>query len=95
MHVHYKIIIIIWELFVEPRLGFEPGVTRLGRKNLPQALELEEGFEPIRRIGGLFNPENYLVLLSRDRDSNPGPPVYKTDALPLSYLGNFWKIKKL
>ena len=26
-------------------------------------------------------------LLSRDRDSNPGPAVYKTAALPLSYLG--------
>ena len=26
--------------------------------------------------------------MSRDGDSNPGPAVYKTAALPLSYLGN-------
>lgn len=25
---------------------------------------------------------------SLQRDSNPRPPVYKTDALPLSYAGN-------
>ena len=28
-----------------------------------------------------------LACLSRDRDSDPGPAVYKTAALPLSYLG--------
>lgn len=36
----------------------------------------------------VYPSTNLLVcLVSRDRDLNPGPSVYKTDALPLSYLG--------
>lgn len=41
--------------------------------------------------GDLKNPSKRSLW----RDLNPQPPVYKTDALPLSYKGNFWFILSL
>ena len=46
--------------------------------------------EPPNRIELLsyvYPSKNRACLVSRDRDSNPGPAVYKTAALPLSHLG--------
>ncbi len=32
----------------------------------------------------------FMKVWSRERDSNPQPPLYESGALPLSYLGTPW-----